>query len=339
MLSERRAAILRLIVSDYVESAQPVGSENIVRRHQLEVSSATIRNEMARLEEEGFILQPHTSAGRVPSDRGYRYFVEYLMPDEDLALQEKRRILHQFYQATSEFHEWLGLAASVLARSVRNIALVTEPSEPGARVKHVQIVFLTETSALLVAVLQDVKVRERVMTLTEPVDQETLTQVASRLNDALRGADAPALVHAAHRLEGLEGQVTETLLRIVEEEDAGQHVHAHMEGVRELLAQPEFHPSEKMLSLMDVLDERRLPQALPIRELPEHGVAVVIGREHSQERMREFSLVLARYGAADGPGGCVAILGPTRMQYGRAIATVRYLSEIVTGLMERLYAS
>ena len=126
-LTERRAAILRLIIGDYVQTAQPIGSEALVQRHKIERSSATIRNEMALLEEDGYIHLPHTSAGRVPSDKGYRYFVETLIGEPDLPSEEKLRILHQFHQATSEMAEWLHLAASVLSQSVRNLAVVTAP--------------------------------------------------------------------------------------------------------------------------------------------------------------------------------------------------------------------
>src|SRR5579883_3448202 len=135
MLTERRAQVLRLIVSDYIETATPVGSEQIVKRHALEISPATIRNEMAKLEEEGYVSHPHTSAGRVPSDRGYRYYVEALMDEPSVHPDEQRRILHQFHQSTAELSEWLGLAASVLAQSLHNLAVVSAPRSASSRLK------------------------------------------------------------------------------------------------------------------------------------------------------------------------------------------------------------
>ncbi len=170
-LTERRAAILRMIISDYIETTQPVGSENLVQRHRLELSSATIRNEMARLEEEGYITHPHTSAGRVPTDRGYRYYVEMLMGEPELPPDEKLRILHQFHQATSHVAQWLQLAAAVLSQTVRNAAVVTAPRVSRARLKHLQLVALRDTTALLVVVTEDVKVRQQVLSFPELVTQ------------------------------------------------------------------------------------------------------------------------------------------------------------------------
>src|SRR5579883_394416 len=142
MLTERRAQVLRLIVSDYIETATPVGSEQIVKRHRLELSPATIRNEMAKLEEEGYISHPHTSAGRVPSDVGYRYYVETLMDEPNVSTDEQLRILHQFHQSTAALSEWLQLAASVLAQSLRNAAIVSGPRTLSARLKHLELVSL-----------------------------------------------------------------------------------------------------------------------------------------------------------------------------------------------------
>src|SRR5579883_2528097 len=190
MLTERRAQVLRLIVSDYIESATPVGSEQIVKRHRLELSSATIRNEMARLEEDGYISHPHTSAGRVPSDRGYRYYVEALMEEPTVSTEEQRKILHQFHQSAVEMSEWLQLAASVLAQSIQNLAVVSAPRSSLARLKHLELVSLHEHTALLVVVLQEVKVRQQVLTLADAVTQEDLSRVSRRLNSLLGGLSA-----------------------------------------------------------------------------------------------------------------------------------------------------
>ena len=154
-LSDRRARILAFIVDDYVESAQPIGSQALVERHGLGLSSATVRNEMAALEDDGFITHPHTSAGRVPSNRGYRYYVSSLMPERALTRQEQIAILHQFHQSARDMEEWVGLSASVLANALHNVALVTQPRVLGVRFKQLQLVELSETRALLVVVTSD----------------------------------------------------------------------------------------------------------------------------------------------------------------------------------------
>src|SRR5688572_12196439 len=175
MLTERRSTLLNLIVEEYVGSALPVGSEHIVRKYQMPYSSATIRLEMARLEDEGYITQPHTSAGRVPSDKGYRYYVEALMEEESLPRQELETIRHQFHQAEREMEQWFQLAAAVLAHSVSNFAVVTSPRSAETRLRHVQLVPLQETSALCVVVFSDASLRQQVLTFREPLDHGDLT--------------------------------------------------------------------------------------------------------------------------------------------------------------------
>ncbi|MCZ7577376.1 MAG: heat-inducible transcriptional repressor HrcA [Dehalococcoidia bacterium] len=181
-MSDRRARILALIVDDFVGSAQPVGSQSLVDRHQLGLSSATVRNEMAALEDEGMITQPHTSAGRIPSHRGYRYYVSSLMPERNLTRQEQFTILHQFHQVSRDLEEWVGLAASVLANHMHNVALVTQPRLIEVRLKHLQLVELLENRALLVAVTNDSGVHQRTVDFSVAVHQDQLSRLAAKLN-------------------------------------------------------------------------------------------------------------------------------------------------------------
>lgn len=337
-LTERRAAILRLIIADYVQTAQPVGSEALVQRHGLNLSSATIRNEMVRLEEGGYIQHPHTSSGRVPSDKGYRYFVEALTGDEDLPNEEKLRILHQFHQSTSEMAEWLHLAASVLSQSVRNLAVVTAPRAGQTRLRHLELVGLHEHTALLVLVTDGVKVRQQMITFPDPIGQEELTRLANRLNGQWAGLGSEQIgggpEHETPTHENIVGRVVREILI---EEDAAAFAEAHVEGLRNVLSQPEFARSEKLLDLVEAVDERNLQQSIPVASADEAGVTVIIGGENASDSMRECSIVLTGYGTPDGHKGAIAVLGPTRMQYGRAIATVRYMGGVMSDLLQRLY--
>jgi heat-inducible transcriptional repressor len=336
-LTERRAAILKLIISDYVQTAQPIGSEALVQRHRLELSSATIRNEMARLEEEGYITHPHTSAGRVPSDRGYRYYVETLMGEPELPPEDKLRILHQFHQATSEVAEWLQLAAAVLAQSVHNAAVVTAPRVSQVRLKHLELVALQEFTALLVLVTQDVKVRQQVITFAEPVTQEELSRLANRLNHLWAGSDAEAVRARLSDLEARERPVGLAVADILADEEAAVFSDARVEGLRNVLEQPEFARSTKALEILEALDEHNLPNAIPFASVASEGVTVLIGSENRQDAMRECSVIITGYGRPAGPKGTLAVLGPTRMHYPRAIATVRYMGSVMSELARRLY--
>ena len=342
MLTERRAAVLQLIIDDYVRSAVPVGSDNIVKTYGLGLSSATLRNEMARLEEEGYISHPHTSAGRVPSDKGYRYYVETLMQDRDIADDEKLRILHQFHQSATEMSEWLQLAASVLAQSARNLAVVTAPRAPAAKLKHIQLVELNEAAALLVIVTDDIKLHQQVVALPEPLSQDELTRLAGRLNERLagKGADGISAEIRGDVAENttIEDAVITSVAGILAMEDNAQYAEPYLEGIGNVLRQPEFARSDRMLDVLEALEERNLSKVIPFETIADEGVTVIIGAENRRDAMRDCSVVIARYSSGEGgPSGALGVVGPTRMHYPRAIATVRYLGSLMSELMVRLY--
>jgi heat-inducible transcriptional repressor len=335
MLTERRSALLNLIVEEYVDTALPIGSQYIVRKHAIPVSPATVRIEMARLEEDGYISQPHTSAGRVPSDKGYRYYVEALMAEESVPLQERETIRHQFHQAERAMEQWFQLAAAVLAHSVSNFAVVTSPLSKETRLRHVQLVPLQEITALCVVVLNEARIRQQVITLRDAMDQAALTATANRVSERLSGMALPEIQALPEPASELEAQVLRSVVELMDQESVALG-DVFRDGVREVLSQPEFARSERILDLIDVLEQRTLSEAIPIRQVGEDGVSVVIGAENSHEAMRECSVVVARYGVEGGPSGVVAVLGPTRMHYARTIPKVRYLASLLGDLMAHI---
>jgi heat-inducible transcriptional repressor len=339
-LSERRARILTFIVEDFVDSAAPVGSQTLVERHQLALSSATVRNEMALLEDEGMITHPHTSAGRIPSHRGYRHYVSSLMGERGLSSQEQFKILHQFHQSARELEQWTALAASVLAQSLGNVALVTQPRLFEVRLKHLQLVELTESRALLVAVTADGGVHQHTIELPAPAHQEQLSRMAARLNADFGGksvAEFPAR-EAAEAPGPVESVVIATLTRVLLQEQEAAVESPIVQGVREMLRQPEFGHSDRMLDTLEAVDERRLRDAIPSDAVAQGGVAIVIGDENHIGPYQDMSFVLARYGPQGGSGGVLGILGPTRMAYADAVAHVRYVSDVLTELMRKFYS-
>ncbi len=335
MLTDRRSALLNLIVEEYVDTALPVGSQYIVRKHQMAVSPATVRIEMARLEEEGFISQPHTSAGRVPSDKGYRYYVESLMSEEAIPWQERETIRHQFHQAERAMEQWFQLAAAVLAHSVSNFAVVTSPRSKETRLRHVQLVPLHELSALCVVVLNEARIRQQVLTFREPVDATSLLMAAGKINERYGGLTQGALEKLPEPASELETLIVQAVTELMDQESVALG-DVFRDGVREVLSQPEFARSERMLDIIDVLEQRTLPTAIPIRQLDDGGISVVIGTENSHESLQECSVVVARYGSDGGPSGVVAVLGPTRMRYSRTIPTVRYLAAVLSELIQQI---
>ncbi len=335
-LTERRARLLSLIISEFVDSATPVGSDAMVRKHGLRISSATIRNEMARLEEEGYISHPHTSAGRVPSDKGYRYYVEALMEQRDLSAATKETIRHQFHQAGREEDEWIHLAAAVLARAVENAAVVTMPRTREGRMKRLEIIGIQENAALLVVVLQKARVKQQILMFPEPVEQDQLTAISNHLNDAFVGYSAPEIARSQVQLTQLEWHVANAVREIIASADSGYDT-AYLEGVRNVLTKPEFASSDKVLNLLDVLEQRNLQKFIPFREAAQQGVTVMIGGEHQDDAMRDYSVVISPYGKPDGIGGAMAVLGPTRMHYPETISTVRFVADLMGEMLSTYY--
>ncbi|MDP9238130.1 MAG: heat-inducible transcriptional repressor HrcA [Chloroflexota bacterium] len=337
MLTERRSQLLSLIISEYVDSAQPVGSETIVRRFDLPFSAATIRNEMARLEDEGFISHPHTSAGRVPSDKGYRYYVEALMQPRDLPAEVKQTIRHQFHQAGREEDEWIQLSAAVLARAVENAAVVTLPRTAESRLKRLELVGIQDNAALLVLVLQQARVKQQVLLFPEPVEQDQLTSIANHLNEAFHFHTGGEIGRSKAQLTQLEWHVANAVREIMEAADRGGYDEAYLEGVRNVLRKPEFGTSEKMLNLLEVLEQRNLTRLIPFREISADGVTVMIGAENDQDAMHDYSIVVSPYGNPGGITGAMAVVGPTRMDYSQTISTVRFIAGVMSEMLSTYY--
>jgi heat-inducible transcriptional repressor len=336
-LTERRAQLLSLIVSEYVDSATPVGSDAIVRRFELPFSSATIRNEMARLEEEGFITHPHTSAGRVPSDKGYRYYVEALMQERDLPQEVKQTIRHQFHQAGREEDEWVHLAAAVLARAVENAAVVTVPRTAESRLKRLELVPIQDSAALLVLVLQQARVKQQVLIFPEAIETDQLTSIANHLNAAFAGQTSTEIARSQAQLTQMEWHVANAVRDIMQASDRGGYDEAYLEGVRNVLQKPEFGTSDKMLNLLDVLEQRNLTRLIPFREISADGVTVMIGAENEEDAMHDYSVVISPYGVPGGISGAMAVVGPTRMHYSRTISTVRFVSDLMSEMLSTYY--
>ena len=338
MLSDRRARILQFVVGEYIDSAIPVGSGTIARKYGLKASPATIRNEMVRLEEEGYLAQPHTSAGRIPSDRGYRYYVESLMVEEELSDEFKRTIRHQFYQVGPAFDAWAELAAAILARSVENLALVTAPHSARARLHRLELVRLGDVLALLVVVLQEGPLCEETLALDRSFSQDELTQVAQRLSSLLADLSAGEMRQQTVELSPFEDKVSQAIIRLLQAEDESSYEPVCLDGLRNVLSQPEFSRAQTMLEFLDVLDVHSLPRLIPFHWAAPGAVTIIIGAENPQDAMRQCSLVVSRYGRPGGLTGALGVLGPTRLPYPRATSMVRYMGSLLGELVSLYYS-
>ena len=336
-LTERQEKILAYVVKEYVETAQPVGSETLLRKSGLRVSWATIRNELAALEDAGYLMHPHTSAGRLPTEKGYRYFVETLMDEFELPPVEQRMIRHQFHQVTLDVDQWMRLAAAVIARASHNTALVTAPLSTRCRFKHLQLVSINEQVALLVLVLQDGAVKQQMLSLTQPITQDELTRTSNRLNDHLADLNLEQMRALSFSLNAFESSVVRIVIELMKQIDSRSSHDVYRDGIMDILRQPEFSAMARMQALLEVLEQRSALEEMLSDFAPERGVQVVIGGESQRDEMSDYSIVLSRYGLPGEASGVVGVLGPVRMHYPRTIGVVRYVSSLLDDLMARMY--
>ncbi len=336
-LTERQERILAIVVQEYISTAAPVGSETL-RRRGFSISSATIRNELAALEERGYLMHPHTSAGRMPTEKGYRYFVESLMEESELPPVEQRMIRHQFHQVTLDVEQWMRLAAAVLAHSSHGAAIVTAPQSSCCRFKHLQLVSIGEQVALLVLVLQEGTVKQQMIAMTLPKTQDELQQLSNRLNRHLAGMSADQIRARGSALAEFEADVLHIVLDLMRQFDQRTTRDVYRDGLMDILRQPEFAASERISALLEMLEQRQFLEAMLTDLAPERGVQVVIGGETGHDEMSDYSMVLSRYGLPEA-SGIISVLGPLRMHYARSIGVVRYVAGLLDDLVARMYKS
>ncbi len=339
MLSPRRETILKAIIEQYICKAKPVSSQSLIDDCDLEVSSATIRNEMAYLEEAGFITHPHTSSGKVPGELGYRYYVQSI-GEVQLPIDERLQISHIFHQAEREIEEWLNLTASLVSQMVQNAVVVTLPrvNSGVCRMKHVELVGLTDTMALMVLVLEGATVKEQLVKFEEKVAQIELSSMGMRMNSVYSGMNSSQITAKTEKLSGIEQHVHELLIKLMESQDKAKFEEPCLDGLHFTLNQPEFARDHRIaFDLIEMIEQRKLISCiLPQSHVAGH-VTVIIGKENKTESMRELSVVLANYGVPEEATGLIGVIGPTRMPYARTIATVDYLVSVLNQLVSRLY--
>jgi len=345
-LSERKQQILRALVEEYIHTATPVASETLVRKYRINYSSATVRHELAGLEEAGLIFQPHTSAGRVPTDLGYRYFVEHLMRESALSLDEQRLIRHQFYQVQDQLDQWVRLTASVMARLLHSAAVMTPPHSIEGRLKHFEVLSVTELAAHLVLVLRDGTVKQQRLLLETPIQQDELSALAFHLNELFqdRNGNEIADILQQHDFPPVERLIGQSITHILEQHGDSLGDIFYREGVANILEQPEYsrmgpelERGERVRKVIEVLEQNRFLPVLASQVRQSDGVQVIIGGENEWDAMKDVSFVVARYGQEGKIGGLLGVIGPTRMQYGRAIAVVRYMTQVMNDLLAEVY--
>lgn len=336
-LSERQRLLLSLVIHEYIRSATPVGSKHMVDQYSLDMSSATVRNELAELTELGYLRQPHPSAGRVPTEDGYRLFVGSIVQESELPDSTRRTISHQFYQMRSDVEQWTRLAASVLAHQSRGASLVTAPHPEQAHFKHLELIASRGRQVLMVLVLMGGEILQRFITLAEPVSQDTLSATAQRLNVIMEAKTTKAINQLNLELNALESVLFDVVAEEMKQADSMVSGELVLDGLTNVLAEPEFSGSEDARRALRVLEEKPLLHDILSKTVLHGsslgGVQVLIGGEGIYDALSQCSIVLARYGTPGLATGTLGVLGPMRMSYGRTISIVRFLSGLLSELV------
>ena len=343
-LDLREQAILRAVIEEYVTTATPVGSHSLVERYRLGVSSATVRNILAELELDGLLTHPHTSAGRIPTDDGYRWYVESIIDSALMPEVEQLMIRHQFGQVEYASEHWFRLAASTIASLTRAAGLATPAKPAAAHIRRVDLVSISDRLASLVVVLREGALKQVLVTLDATADQASLTTVAGLLNDLVDGRTAAQIeramlaIPADHPYAELARRVADRIVRMLLEYDDAAVEEVFSDGILNVMGQPEFAQSDKLRRVFSALENRIYLGELVAAVAASGRVRVFIGHENAPADMQEVALVLAPYGQPGRAVGVVGVLGPTRLAYPQAIGTVRFVSGLMNELVDHLYA-
>jgi heat-inducible transcriptional repressor len=332
-LDKRKAFILATVVYEYVATAEPVGSNTLTQKYNLGVSSATIRNEMAELEAGGYLVQPHTSAGRVPSDIGYRTYVDHLMQPEPLQSQEQRRIQDEFRAASRELDDVIEHTTRLLGQLSRSVAFVVAPHHDTQTLRHLQLVWLSERSGLAI-VVTSLGIASQTPFDHDGIEPSDLSVLSNRLNAALSGKTIRRIeasdVEPIVRESGLPASLAGTLVTAFAEaarSDAPPAVTSS--GAQHLLDQPEFQDLRKLRSILRIIEEQKALYDLVADAMTTSTPAIKIGHELGSDEITECSVVTVPYRFGNDAIGVLAILGPRRMPYARLLA-------LATGTAESL---
>jgi heat-inducible transcriptional repressor len=336
VLDDRKLAVLRAIVEDYVSTNEPVGSKNLVDRHSLDVSPATIRNDMAVLEEQGFIVQPHTSAGRVPTDKGYRLFVDRLSGVKPFTAAE-RRAIETFLTGAYDLDDVVMRTVRLLAQLTRQVAVVQYPSLSRSAVRHIELVPLTDQRLLLVVITDTGRVEQRPVDLPGPAGESAVTHLRAVLNACLDGRRltevASVVADLPERVEMRERPNAAAVFSVILETLAERHEERVVVGGAANLASGDF--SKGLHEVLEALEEQVVLMRLLGESADQALVTVRIGAENQVEGLQSTSMVATGYGSGDQALARLGVLGPTRMDYPTAMGAVRavarYVGQIVAG--------
>ncbi|HEY1456865.1 MAG TPA: heat-inducible transcriptional repressor HrcA [Candidatus Dormibacteraeota bacterium] len=336
-MEDRKQAILRAVVNEFTTNAQPVGSQALQSRYFVNLSAATIRSELAGLVDQGYLAQPHTSAGRVPTDSGYRYFVDFLMDVEQIPERVGVFIQDELRSAPADVQGLVEKVAMTVAAVTQNASVASAPQGSQARIKHVDLVSLEPTEVLLILLLEGNLLRQQVVNVAEVATQVELSSLASRLNSSLggRASDEVRRHYEAAQL-GLEKELLGRVVTLLDLYEKGSESLVVHDGVRNLVRQPEFAESSRLQQVLEVLEETRYLTVLLRQLIGESDLQIVIGSENASSQLQGCAVVLTTYGPSNRLKGVLGVIGPTRMAYSQTVARLRAVAQAASGRMAEL---
>jgi len=331
-LDERKQKILQAIIRNYMETGEPVGSRTISKYSDLNLSSATIRNEMSDLEEMGYIVQPHTSAGRIPSDKGYRLYVDHILAEKDQEVQELKELM---LERTDKMEQMLKQVVRVLAANTNYATMVSAPAYHRNKLKFVQLSKVNSTQILAVIMIEGNIVRNKVIDVTEELDQETVLKLNILLNSVLNGLTIEeinlAMIQNLKEQAGIHselvGSVIDAVAEVIHSED---EVEIYTSGATNIFRYPELSDNGKASELISTFEEKQQLTDLVNQTLENsdsRGIQVYIGQETPVQAMKDCSVVTATYELGEGLQGTIGIIGPKRMDYKNVLNTLKTLTE------------
>ncbi len=340
MLTERQLLILKAIIDDYIRSAEPVGSRSVSKREDISYSPATIRNEMADLEELGFLEKPHSSAGRIPSQKGYRYYVDHLLSPELLNNSDIVDIKSMFAQKIHEVEQLIEQSAQILSNLTSYTSIVLGPEVFDTTLKHLQIIPLTKETAVAIIVTDTGHVEKQAVDIPQGMEVTDIEMMVNILNERLKGVSMLELrgkifSEVGNVLKMHISNYKDTMQMLEQSFTHEKNDHVFFGGKTNIFSQPEFRDVEKVRQLLEMFEEKQLVHQ--IFRSDSSGITVKIGQENKLEAIDNCSVITATYTADGKHLGTIGILGPTRMEYQRVIGVLDYLSKDMTNTLTKLY--
>lgn len=338
-LDERKIKILDAIIRNYLATGEPVGSRTISKYTDLNLSSATIRNEMSDLEELGYIVQPHTSAGRIPSDKGYRFYVDHLIQEKDREVTEMKEFV---IEKTEKMEQVLKQVAKLLANNTNYATMITAPSYHNNKIKFIQLSQMDEGQILAVVVMNSNIVKNQVISVDGPMDNETLLKLNILLNSGLNGLSLQeinlATITRLKEQAGIHSTIVSNVMdALAEALREGDDLQIYTSGTTNILKYPELSDSEKITNLLSTFEEKEELASLVTESLSneETGIQVYIGNEAPIQTMKDCSVVTATYELGEGVKGTIGIIGPKRMDYENVMDNLKTLKSQLDGIFDK----